>query len=63
MSATEYNIHSVRFPASTYAKLRVLADLERRTINNQVVVAVEKTITDYEREHGPIPVESEVFNN
>lgn len=63
MESTETAAHTVRFPLDVYAKLRKLAQLERRPINSEVVVAVEKLIADYERENGPILVESATFNN
>jgi hypothetical protein len=46
--------HVIRFPSNLYAKLRKLAEIEHRSINNQVVAAIEQMVEQHERERGPL---------
>lgn len=45
-----------RFEASLYAKLKIIADRERRPSNSQIEYYIAKGIQEYEREHGPIEI-------
>ncbi len=45
---------TVRLPQNLDAKLQKLAEIERRSINSQMEVAVQRMIEQYEREHGQL---------
>lgn len=49
--------YSLRLDHKTMQKIRVLAAKERRSINMQLCIAVERYLEEYEQEHGEIPVE------
>jgi rRNA-processing protein FCF1 len=51
--------HVIRFPQTVYAKLKELAEIDDRSINSEVVVAVKLLIEKYEQEHGPLADASE----
>ena len=46
--------YSVRIEASILAKLKVIAERNRRSMNNELVYNVERIIAAYEKENGPI---------
>lgn len=48
--------YSLRLDRKTMEKIRVLAARERRSINMQLCIAVERYLEEYEQEHGEIPV-------
>lgn len=48
--------YSLRLDHKTMQKIRVLAARERRSINMQLCIAVERYLEEYEQEHGEIPV-------
>jgi predicted DNA-binding protein len=54
--ATDKRPTMLRLPESTYEKVRYLAYVERRSINMEIEHAIENYITDYERDHGSIPI-------
>ncbi len=47
-------VFSFRLPEDMYAKLRILAKMEERSINAEILIAVRALIADYERRHGVI---------
>ncbi len=49
--------YSLRLERKVMQKIRALAAQERRSINMQLCIAVERYLEEYEREHGEIPVE------
>lgn len=49
--------YSLRLHPETMAKIRVLAKQERRSINMQLCIAVERYLKEYEQEHGEIVTE------
>ena len=53
---SETKQHAIRFPIDLYEKLRILAELDDRNLNAEVVYAVRLIIADYERRNGPIAV-------
>ena len=46
----------MRFPEDTYAKLKLIAAVNKRTITNQVEVLIDNLINDYEFKYGKIPL-------
>ena len=44
----------LRLHETEYEKLKILAERERRSLNNLVEYAVQKYLDDYERTNGPI---------
>jgi hypothetical protein len=49
----------LRLEESTLAKITAIARLERRSLNAQVEIAIEKLIQQYEESHGQIEVQSD----
>lgn len=48
----------LRLNDSMYAKIKYLSDNDGRSINNYVENVLRKYLESYEREHGPIPVDT-----
>ena len=46
--------YSIRIEASLLAKLKVIAERNRRSINNEFLYNIERIIAAYEKENGPI---------
>ncbi len=46
--------HTIRFSPETYELLRAMSAADKRSINNEVVIAVEERIARYIAEHGPL---------
>ena len=57
MSGTEIKHIGLRVDMESYGKLRYIARYEWRTINSQVYHLIRASILEFEREHGPIPLE------
>lgn len=51
--------YSLRLEPQAMNKIRALARQERRSINQQLCMAVDWYLKEYEKEHGEIPVEEE----
>jgi hypothetical protein len=49
-------VFSLRLDESMYEKIRLIADDNRRSINAEILVVLEKHVTDYERTHGAIKI-------
>ena len=45
------NITVRNIPASVFDKLRLLSELDRRSLNNELLVAIENGVMDLERKH------------
>ena len=52
--ATDKRPTMLRLPEELYEKLRILAFLERRSVNRQIEHALEEYITAFEKTHGPL---------
>jgi len=50
---------SVRLDPTSYAKLKVISELEGRSINKQMIRILEQFLRNYESEHGVIEVTEE----
>lgn len=48
----------LRLNDSMYAKIKYLSDKDGRSINNFVESVLRRYLETYEREHGPIPVDT-----
>lgn len=48
------NAYPLRLDPEIMKKIRVLAAKDRRSINMQLCIAVEKYLENYEKEHGEI---------
>ena len=48
-----------RVSPEIHQKLKYIAEYEGRTINGQALYLMLTCIRDFEKEHGPIPVEKE----
>ncbi|MGM9671806.1 MAG: hypothetical protein ACI3XD_09600 [Oscillospiraceae bacterium] len=46
---------SIRIDGEMLNKLHVIADYEKRSVNNQIVVLIRRCIERYEKKHGKIP--------
>lgn len=55
--SVQSNPYPLRLEKPYMEKIRALAAQERRSINMQLCIAVERYLEEYEREHGEIPVE------
>lgn len=49
--------YTIRCEASLLAKLKVIAQKNRRSMNNEFVFRLEQVIESFEKEHGPINVD------
>lgn len=49
-------VFSLRLDETMYEKIRFIADDNRRSINAEILVVLEKYIADYERTHGAIKI-------
>ncbi len=49
----------MRYDEALYAKTRIIAELEMRTINAQLEYFMKKGVEAYEAEHGPISIGDE----
>jgi len=45
----------LRIDEKTYGKLKTLSQQEGRTLNNLVEFIIRQYLSDYEKEHGPVP--------
>ena len=48
---------TLRLPEIAFEKVRYLAYKEKRSINGQIERAIDFYIDEYEKKHGPIPVD------
>ncbi len=55
--ATSKRPTMLRLPEEVYEKVRYLAYVERRSMNMQIEHALGRYISDYERDHGVIPIQ------
>ena len=46
--------YSIRIEASLLAKLKFIAEKNRRSMNNEFLFNIERIIAAYEKENGPI---------
>lgn len=51
---TEKRQFTLRVQEAIFDKISVISDREKRSIALQIEYVLERFITDYEREHGPI---------
>jgi len=54
--ATDKRPTMLRLPEELYEKVRYLAYVEHRSVNMQIEHALLHYITDYEKQHGTIPI-------
>lgn len=54
--ATDKRPTMLRLPEDLYEKLRLLAFIERRSVNRQIEHVLEKYIADFEAANGPLEV-------
>lgn len=47
----------LRLDEATYAKLKALASIEGRSLNNLAEYIIKKHLADYEAAHGPLPAD------
>ena len=52
-------MRSCRLDDAIYLKAKYLADLENRSFNNWLENLLQKTVKEYESEHGAIPVNTD----
>ena len=52
-------IASIRMDEAILEKLKSIAILEKRSLNGQAEIAIEKFVRDYENEHGEIELADE----
>ena len=50
-------MRSCRLADDLYLKAKFIADSEHRSFNNWLESILEKIVSDYEKEHGPIPIQ------
>jgi len=50
----ETTVHSTRIPTDLYEKLRIIAEMDGRSLNGDIVVLIRRRVTEYERDHGPV---------
>lgn len=46
--------YTIRIEASLLAKLKFIAEKNRRSMNNEFLFNIERIITSFEKENGPI---------
>ena len=49
---------TLRLSRSLQKKIQRLAEKESRSVNGQIIVALQQAIEKYEHEHGPLDIES-----
>ena len=54
MAGNYYPPFSVRIPEDLLRKIKLLAELNKRSANKQVEYILEKFVEDYEAAHGPL---------
>lgn len=47
----------LRLNESVYTKIRYLSAKEQRSLNNLIEYVLQQYVENYEKEHGPIPVQ------
>lgn len=52
-------MRGLRMPEDLYAKLKYVAELEERSTSRQMLMILRNWMIDYEKEHGPVPIEIE----
>lgn len=52
-------VFSLRIDENLYKKVRLIAESDRRSINNQIVLVLEKLVAGYEKKYGPLDVGDE----
>ncbi len=57
MRGNEIKNIGLRVDMETYRKLRYIARYEWRTINSQVYHLIRACVLEFEKEHGPIPLD------
>lgn len=45
----------IRIEESLYNKLKTIAEIEGRSVNNLNEFIIRRFVSDYEAEHGPVP--------
>jgi len=50
---------TLRLNEDTHAKVKYIAELEYRSLNNQIEFIIQKYIKDFEKENGLVPVPEE----
>lgn len=49
----------LRLPAEMHNKIKKLSDIEHRSMNAEIEYVIANYISEYEAQHGPIPVETD----
>lgn len=52
-------VFSLRIDENLYKKIRLIAESDRRSINNQIITVLEKFVSGIEKKHGPLQVRDE----
>lgn len=55
---SKLQITTIRLKEPTNTKIREIAILENRKLNDQITMILEKYISDYENEHGTINIKT-----
>uniref|UniRef100_A0A7C5V684 Arc family DNA-binding protein n=1 Tax=Caldicellulosiruptor owensensis TaxID=55205 RepID=A0A7C5V684_9FIRM len=50
---------TLRIPEKLLAKLRVVANINKRSVNKEIEFLIERYIEEFEAEHGEIKIEEE----
>ena len=53
--ATDKRPTMLRIPDDMYEKIRLMAFIEKRSVNGQIEFAIEQSIRAFELKHGKIP--------
>ena len=46
----------LRIDEETYGKLKTISEFENRSLNNLVEFIIKKYLSEYESQHGPVPL-------
>lgn len=47
---------TLRLQENSFEKIKIIAEINKRSIANQIELLIDKFISDYEKKHGPILV-------
>ena len=59
--ASNVPLRGVRMEDELYLKLKAIAKTEKRSFNQQALAIFEMFVTEYEKEHGKIPVDADAI--
>lgn len=53
---------TLRIPEKLLAKLRVIASMNKRSVNKEIEFLIERYVEEFEAKHGEIKIDEETLN-